>query len=981
MRVQHSLRERGALVLVGLLLANSAIIFAFKGADFLYLTNVLLHLGLGLAATLAFLVLLPRLVVRLRCETNELAQLLGVTAAGLSVVALTTGGYLLVVGALRPQQPVLRLHLSAAIGATLAGALYFILRARNQGGRDYHLDRWLGRVSACATAVFVFLPAITVTARAALPSASKGVTNPRWAPGSPDTEGDGKGGKFFPSSVQTVNDLYFPSEYYIDSKSCGAKGCHPDIVKQWESSAHRLSSFNNQWYRKSIEYMQDVNGVESSKWCGGCHDMAVLQTEKPGTGKSRMDFPIKDQLWPPEKFPEAHAGIGCAACHSIVHVKSTMGQGDFRADYPPMHKYAISQEPMMKFLHDFLIRRAPEPHRATFLKPLHREDTAKFCSSCHKVHLDVPVNNYRWFRGFNDYDAWQNSGVSGGNARAFYYPKDGFKKCVDCHMVRVPSTDAGNKDGFVKSHRFLAANTALPFVNDDHEQLALTTKFLQNGPEGLKPPGVSPVTVDVFAIRRPAKSSNAKKPSPNTGAGGPARPPWEAGRESTMLPDESGTLTGSTLKSQKSDWSEPELIDGKTTIAPGETVLVEVVARTRKVGHFFPGGTVDGFDVWLELEGRDATGRKLFHSGALEFPDGPIKPDAHEYRSLMLDAKGNRINKRNAWASRVVVYVRLIPPGAADTAHFRFTAPRDARGPFTFTARMNYRKFDWWNTQFAFRGRPKVDPRLQARAGVSDAAEPDVTKHYDSRDWAFDADASTVSGKLKDIPKLPIVVVASDQKNVPSPTPDSRFPLAERWNDYGIGLFLQRDFRTAELAFRQVIALDPQWPEGYVNAARVKHDEGDLNDAIVLLKRALALHEKLALNPNRSKVHYFLGSSLFQLGEYEPALANLATAMAQFPDDRVVRNLIGTIHFRRGEFGPAIREFEHVLTIDPEDLQAHYHLMLCYKGRRELGKSARHEKMYKRFKADESATRIVGPYLQTHPHDNNEARLIHDHGG
>ena len=28
----------------------------------------------------------------------------------------------------------------------------------------------------------------------------------------------------------------------------------------------------------------------------------------------------------------------------------------------------------------------------------------------------------------------------------------------------------------------------------------------------------------------------------------------------------------------------------------GESVRVEVVVRTRKLGHFFPGGTVDAFD-------------------------------------------------------------------------------------------------------------------------------------------------------------------------------------------------------------------------------------------------------------------------------------------------------------------------------------------------------------------------------------------------
>ncbi len=38
--------------------------------------------------------------------------------------------------------------------------------------------------------------------------------------------------------------------------------------------------------------------------------------------------------------------------------------------------------------------------------------------------------------------------------------------------------------------------------------------------------------------------------------------------------------------------------------APGSTARVDVVVRTRKIGHFFPGGTLDSFDIWLELEGH-----------------------------------------------------------------------------------------------------------------------------------------------------------------------------------------------------------------------------------------------------------------------------------------------------------------------------------------------------------------------------------------
>ena len=97
------------------------------------------------------------------------------------------------------------------------------------------------------------------------------------------------------------------------------------------------------------------------------------------------------------------------------------------------------------------------------MKPFMREDAAEFCSACHKVHLDVPVNNYRWLRGFNEYDNWQASGVSGQGARSFYYPPKS-QACADCHMPLVASHDPGNRDGKVHSHRFPAANTAVPYV-------------------------------------------------------------------------------------------------------------------------------------------------------------------------------------------------------------------------------------------------------------------------------------------------------------------------------------------------------------------------------------------------------------------------------------------------------------------------------------------------------------------------------------
>jgi hypothetical protein len=54
--------------------------------------------------------------------------------------------------------------------------------------------------------------------------------------------------------------------------------------------------------------------------------------------------------------------------------------------------------------------------------------------------------------------------------------------------------------------------------------------------------------------------------------------------------------------------------------------------------------------------------------------------------------------------------------------------------------------------------------------------------------------------------------------------------------------------------------------------------------------------------------------------------------------------------------------------------------MLCYNGIGDQARSKEHQERYLRFKADESAQAITGPYRLTHPEDNNERQSIHEHG-
>jgi tetratricopeptide (TPR) repeat protein len=197
--------------------------------------------------------------------------------------------------------------------------------------------------------------------------------------------------------------------------------------------------------------------------------------------------------------------------------------------------------------------------------------------------------------------------------------------------------------------------------------------------------------------------------------------------------------------------------------------------------------------------------------------------------------------------------------------------------------------------------------------------------------------------------------------------------VRERWNDYGIGLLLQGDLKGAEAAFLKVIEMDPPYADGPVNAARARIQEGNVEAAIEMLEKALKIDSDLA------KTHFFMGTALKTLGKYDEALTHLRAAAAKYPRDRVVLNQMGRVQFLQRRFDEAIATFQRVLLVDPEDLQAHYNLMLCYQGLGNAELAAREQQLYLRFKADESAQSITGAYRLKSPEDNNERQQIHEH--
>ncbi len=625
-RLPGNQRRLVSIILGGfvILLVNSLLLLLFdRSTALLYMSNVLLHVALGVLLVVPVLVFLVMHVSKMPLRWNWRATGAGLfTATSLSLL-LSSGVGLAVLGATYGGRWLLWLHLATVVTSVLGFALHVSFKR----GVRYHFLDW-GKSWRAGHGRALRHP-LTVTLLAGLALSVLFAVVP-WLSSRHDVYVDaGAADPLASSQAILAHEGYLKDADLARSETCGQAGCHPDLFAQWSESVHRFSSFNNPYYRKSIEAMTGRSGNAPARWCASCHDPVVLFTGRFGDAA-----PLDMDHW------TAQEGLTCLSCHAVEGLRDVKGNGRYVIAAPDEYPFARAEGGLRQWIHNKLVRAKPEPHRQAMLKPLHR--TQEFCGTCHKVGLPPDVNNYRWKRGQNEYDAWQASGTSGNTVRSFYLPAQP-KTCVDCHMPLVPSDDQGNDEGLIRSHRFATANTALPFVNGHADQLRAVENALRD----------SIATVDVFLVEV------------NGRAYGP-------------------------------DQAMPVL-------RPGDRVDVTVVVRNRKVGHALPGGTNDSNELWLELVAGSADGRTVLASGRLD-AQGRVDSTAHFWGAVLLDRASQTIDKRNAQDWVATVYAHVIGPGTAHTVHYRFQVPPGP--PVTdLAAAFQHRKFKWYFNNWTFRGR------------------------------------------------------------------------------------------------------------------------------------------------------------------------------------------------------------------------------------------------------------------------------------
>jgi hypothetical protein len=122
-------------------------------------------------------------------------------------------------------------------------------------------------------------------------------------------------------------------------------------------------------------------------------------------------------------------------------------------------------------------------------------------------------------------------------------------------------------------------------------------------------------------------------------------------------------------------------------LAPIDERHVDVVLVNRRVGHRFPGGTMDSNQVWLEVTGFDGRGRAIFASGRAGSRED-LPAGTHLVRAQLVDGEGRPIARRDVHRGRGVVFDQALAPGEPRIVRFALP-PRVTR----LEARLLYRKF------------------------------------------------------------------------------------------------------------------------------------------------------------------------------------------------------------------------------------------------------------------------------------------------
>jgi tetratricopeptide (TPR) repeat protein len=418
-----------------------------------------------------------------------------------------------------------------------------------------------------------------------------------------------------PGNAAIEGNDFIRSDAYLSAEYCGH--CHQEAYHQWRQALHS-NSFRTPFYRQSANILIRTKGIEFARHCDSCHNPIAVLSGAMTTNSTADRMFDRD-------------GLTCLTCHSIMSVKSKVGNGGFVMAVPS----ALVDEKGNRIpgmVPDAEILAHLDRHSAAVMQDIYH--TPEFCAACHKANLPPTLNDYKWIRAFTAYDEWQNSKFSNRNPLTFYTAD--FTTCQGCHMKREPNAlpEPGSKNGTFASHRWLAGNTAVPFYFGFNEQLAKTVDFLRTG---------NYLNLDIFGLK--------------------------VGEDGKLIAP-LGTVP--------------------FTVNAGDMLEAYVVVQNKAIGHSFIPEVRDLYESWVQFTVTGPDGTNIYESGFLK-PDGMLEPGAHSFTNRPVNVVGDFVDNHVVSSIHSVAYDNTVQSGRSALVRYQFRLPADVKGPVNLQARINYR--------------------------------------------------------------------------------------------------------------------------------------------------------------------------------------------------------------------------------------------------------------------------------------------------
>ena len=379
--------------------------------------------------------------------------------------------------------------------------------------------------------------------------------------------------------------------------------------------------------------------------------------------------------------------------------------------------------------------------------------------------------------------------------------------------------------------------------------------------------------------------------------------------------------------------------------AGGDPRLFDVVLRSQRVGHRFPGGTMDSNEVWIEVDALDGRGRVVARSGALDAA-GRLDAGAHLVRTQPVDAQGDPIALRDVQHLRGVAWDTSLNP--SDPSAVRYRIPeRVAR----VRARLLYRKL-------------ARDYTLAACAAIAD---PEARRRCT---------------------EVPVIEIANDERPVgppdnvrcgPAPPGAGAGEQQVRRVEHGLALAdgLVEHAREAEPLLACGGGSGPGDPgnlQAWLGLARVALAEGRIDDTVRLARGARGVR------PDFPAAWLLEARALYQGYRFAEARAPVERLVTLLPDDSTALALATRVRGVLGDPAGALAAADRLAALDPDLDEAHYQRAVAL---RELGRAAdaeAAERDYLRHRvAHEIDLDLRRRYRARHPRRADEDQPLHVH--